>query len=126
MLWVKFSCQNELSRFNDMRLTVISFHLFSGEVNVHHDFENSNNVGGGLCTPSRGVTASSREGPVTTAATGSRTEVLVPQNFQEPGFLWWKDRVLASGTEDPATYYSTWSNTFPRLVCIFKIIRFRI
>ena len=62
MLWVKFSCQNELSRFNDMRLTVISFHLFSGEVNVHHDFENSNSVGGGLCTPSRGVTTSSREG----------------------------------------------------------------
>jgi hypothetical protein len=62
MLWVKFSCQNELSRFNDMRLTVISFHLFSGEVNVHHDFENSNNVGGGLCTPSRGVRTSSRGG----------------------------------------------------------------
>jgi hypothetical protein len=62
MLWVKFSCQNELSRFNGMRLTVISFHLFSGEVNVHHDFENSNNVGGGLCTPSRGVRTSSRGG----------------------------------------------------------------
>ena len=36
----------------------------------------------------------------------------------------WKDRVLASGTEDPATAtYWTWSNTFPRLFCI---LRFRI
>jgi len=47
----KFSCQKRLSPFNDMRLTVISFHLFSGEVIVHHDFKNSNSVGGGLCTP---------------------------------------------------------------------------
>lgn len=45
-----------------MKLTVISFHLFSGEVNIHHDFENSNNVGGGLCTPPREVTVSSRRG----------------------------------------------------------------
>jgi hypothetical protein len=66
-----------------MRLTVISFHLFSGEVNVQHDFENSDNVGGGLCTP--------REGSPPLQGTrddDGDDEVLVPQNFQEPGFFW--------------------------------------